>query len=248
MGATQTLQHGAPLREGFETAQDDTVLLVGDIIRLGESRGSDHEGRPLGSPWRSVVLQERDRVMGDDTLDPANAYPEVQMRIVRRCAEEVHRQDDGPMQVWSMVDAWEWWRGLRMGVADVTVRDIASLGTLVHPQQNSRGFRAHEIRVGGSLGAYHHEICVKVQRWINAIHGKDLFEYKPERTFDVGIHTSFSMATDPERQAAVAYFNFERIHPFADGNGRTGKILYNWRNGTPDKPVMPPNFFGCKNP
>jgi fido (protein-threonine AMPylation protein) len=48
--------------------------------------------------------------------------------------------------------------------------------------------------------------------------------------------------------ADAAYREFQTIHPFRDGNGRTGKILYNYLRGTLADPVMPPNFFNCANP
>lgn len=40
-----------------------------------------------------------------------------------------------------------------------------------------------------------------------------------------------------------AYYEFEKIHPFEDGNGRVGAIIYNWLNGTLSDPVVPPNMF-----
>ena len=51
-------------------------------------------------------------------------------------------------------------------------------------------------------------------------------------------HTVFS---SPYERAAQAHIDFERIHPFADGNGRTGRVLINYemlRNDLP--PVVIP--------
>jgi hypothetical protein len=48
--------------------------------------------------------------------------------------------------------------------------------------------------------------------------------------------------------ADYAYKAFEEIHPFWDGNGRTGKIIFNWLNDTLRKPTWPINFWGISNP
>lgn len=38
-------------------------------------------------------------------------------------------------------------------------------------------------------------------------------------------------------------FNFLKIHPFLDGNGRTAWILYNWLSGTMNDPAPLPDYF-----
>jgi|GEM_PF-6891617 len=38
------------------------------------------------------------------------------------------------------------------------------------------------------------------------------------------------------------YLAFEKLHPFIDGNGRVGNILFNLLNGTIYNPVQPPEF------
>jgi fido (protein-threonine AMPylation protein) len=48
----------------------------------------------------------------------------------------------------------------------------------------------------------------------------------------------------PNMTPEQAYYEFEIIHPFRDGNGRTGKIIYNWLMGTLRAPVFPPDMFG----
>ena len=40
-----------------------------------------------------------------------------------------------------------------------------------------------------------------------------------------------------------AYKEFQIIHPFEDGNGRVGKIIYNKLKNSLDNPTFPPIFF-----
>ncbi len=52
-------------------------------------------------------------------------------------------------------------------------------------------------------------------------------EYLPELLDDLVRYVN-SSDVDPVTQAAVAHAQFEVIHPFADGNGRVGRILVGW--------------------
>jgi hypothetical protein len=56
------------------------------------------------------------------------------------------------------------------------------------------------------------------------------------------------VANVPAMTPEEAYKEFEFVHPFRDGNGRTGKIIYNLKMGRMMDPVFPPNFWGISNP
>jgi Fic/DOC family len=45
-----------------------------------------------------------------------------------------------------------------------------------------------------------------------------------------------------------AYRLFELVHAGRDGNGRVGKVLYNWLLDKLDDPEFPPNLFGGDGP
>lgn len=144
-------------------------------------------------------------------------------RISRYCAEEVRRQyahvweQDVPLRVAGMITAWLDALQTQFNGEDITPEHILRWGASIEPR-NSKGFRTVPIYVG--------------------YEEKDKWQIVPQR-----IARLCEAIREGHWSALDTYKEFEEIHPFEDGNGRTGKIILNWVNGTLLDPIFPPNNF-----
>lgn len=146
----------------------------------------------------------------------------VSLPILKFCAWEVWRQQDDGRAVYWMVEAWLWATEQAVDRGrPLTVDAIKHLGQLVQPEKNPGGFREVDVRVGARLCPSWAEVPQLVAELV-ANQG----DYEPDQF----------------------YYHFEMIHPFRDGNGRTGKIVLNWLAKSLGAPRMPPNFWGSANP
>jgi hypothetical protein len=143
-------------------------------------------------------------------------------QVIGYCAEEVRRQGhnletlDGIERVGWMLNAWSY--ALVRCSRPFEFGDIIDIGKLVERYKNESGIRRLHVRVGPRLCPHPNEVSTLLDNLMG--HASDM---KP----------------------LEFYKAFEEIHPFVDGNGRTGKVLLNWMNGTLLAPIFPPNdLFG----
>jgi hypothetical protein len=168
----------------------------------------------------------------------------INVEIVKFCAIECFLQRSGELSIGWMIDAWlyaqEQSKSLEYYGPDEefirterhlpSITDVLEIGRLVEPNVNANGFRKCGVRVGYDVKMDWQEVprCM-----VNLMEALREPPYKDEeRGISIPVMT-------PDK----FFREYEEIHPFRDGNGRSGAILYNWLNGTLDYPVWAPNYW-----
>ena len=175
-----------------------------------------------------------------------------QLNVIKYCTEECIRQQSGMASVYDMINAWDhadWQRDENDKVKIIDIGFISELGKRVEPFDNLTGFRRIPIFVGSEEKIEWERIPERLEQLIEAYYDDRLDPEPLKREARVNqqwkLYKRWSKANNAED---VFYYEYESIHPFVDGNGRTGKILYNYLLDNMENPVMPPNYFGSSNP
>jgi hypothetical protein len=164
---------------------------------------------------------------------PPRMFGEARMEIARFCAVECELQQSGERSVFHMLEAYEYAQEHRNGLPDQ--EDIRVLGYLVEPKYNStEHYRTCGVRVGSDVKAPYEEIPTLMTQLLSDI---------KEATCADQRAVTLGLAAVNYGGPSAWFKRYEDIHPWEDGNGRSGTILFNWWRRTLHAPEWPPNFW-----
>jgi len=91
---------------------------------------------------------------------------------------------------------------------------------------NEKGyFRKVEVRVGRRLGKPHYAVPTLIENWC-------------EKANEVGGPVTGEAVDVLDEVIRADHIAYEEIHPFVDGNGRTGRIFMNWQRVKAGLPIL----------
>lgn len=141
----------------------------------------------------------------------------LHLKVINFCAEEIHRQRDGPLAVAHYLSAWfEAWTNKKFD-EPLTEVLIIRWAMIAKPNRVS-GYRRVPLvnDYGETIGVPEFEIPRLMHQLLEAR--------------DILLPTEFC-------------HEFLEIHPFVDGNGRTSKIIYNYLLDSLEDPQLPPDYY-----
>ena len=140
----------------------------------------------------------------------------ITQHLVDWAASECARQQSGELSVARMIEATT----LFNDSEDVEwIPLILEIATIIEPSKNENGFRVQPITISTTQ------------------------EVRPVLDFERLLTNLCDAASEMWISPEEFYQEFEQLHPFNDGNGRLGAILYNYFLGKDSESlVVPPPF------
>lgn len=113
----------------------------------------------------------------------------------------------------ALEDAKKAWRHI-VSLDRITPADIVDVHLILMAKLDPEvagKFRSYPVRIGWQIKPFK---------------GMEYFEARLKSMCDRMNDTTSKV--DPEEQVKKEHVEYEDIHPFGDGNGRSGRIFYNW--------------------
>ncbi len=142
----------------------------------------------------------------------------IELGLVAFCAEECARQQSGEYSVYRMVFAASALQE-QLAVARTHFSNmVLSLGRVIEPTKNAHGWRTTPVTFADGSMALEANLIPRQMRYLA------------------------EAVADRELSPAEIYQQLMEIHPFIDGNGRVGALIYNALTNGLDYPTTPPEF------
>lgn len=99
-----------------------------------------------------------------------------------------------------------------------TIHSILMSSRTTIAQKYKGKFRQQPVYIGGHEAVHWATIPERITKWLTGVNYDLILEDEVKSEFNI----------HKERLCQQHHVSYEYIHPFVDGNGRTGRIFYNW--------------------
>ena len=205
-----------PLPPASELYKDEEVL---DKLMLSSRRLAELKGLASTLPNQSIFV---------NTIALREAKASSAVENIFTTDDELYRAlscQEGEIQEGPAKEVLHYREALWKGYQDIDRNKVITLGTVIDIYREVK-------RVHDGIRPYQAEIVIKKRGWGSLVadtvytppRGKGVVEKMMADLLEF-MNDDVKYPIDTLLKMAMAHYQFEAIHPFRDGNGRTGRIL-----------------------